>query len=79
MGHGFLRESLHRFYKLSPDAHEQYGTAPSEYGEPSVSHSVRDTLQSDRRSNAVCVTPAVSGAPGRIQRERLAAERGKRI
>lgn len=79
MGHGLLREPFHRFYKLFPNAHEQHDAVPTEYGEPSVSHSVRVTLQGDRRAIAVCVAPSISGTPSRIQRERLATECGKRI
>lgn len=79
MGHGLLRESFHCFYKLSPNAHEQHGTVPTKYGDPSVSHSVRAILQSDRRSITVCVTSPIPGAPCRFQCQGLATECGKRV
>lgn len=79
MGHGFLCQSLHRLHELSSNAHEQHSTTPTEYGEPSVSDSIRVTFEDGRRTIPICFTAAVSDATGRVQRTRLAAERGKRV
>lgn len=78
MGHGILGQPLYRQHQLTSDANKQYRTTDVEYGQSSVSGTIR-LEQSCRLANPVRFPSSVPDATSRVHCPGLATERGQCI